>query len=373
MMRLFDKVELNREVFRLLIAIGVSVLLHFFWITKLSWQLPTQTTDKHLIDARLEPIKPILIKPKEAPKELVKQPQVKSAKPMESEAPSLQPLVPADVPAVLPTPEESVVKAMMDTESDSPSTFTDAYGIIEMVPDSSSVDAVEPPKAAPYQHIETTFDLYVNEEKARSGVAKIVYDAASDIGRYKLTWSIEASGLLAVFYPDLVQTSEGLVDVEQGLRPANYHYQFGNKANKSYQAAFDWSKKELFLHSSKGDKTVALTENVQDYLSFMYQFMFKPPLNVMQMSLTNGKRLTSYAYTFEGEETLKLDFGEVKTYHIKHTKSDSDEKTELWLAVDYQFIPVKISKTEKDGQVINQIAKAIYTKPVQLIQELTLP
>ena len=171
----------------------------------------------------------------------------------------------------------------------------------------------------------------------------------------------------------ILQTSEGLIDVEQGLRPANCHYQFGNKANKSYQAAFDWAKGELLLQSSKGDKTVALTESVQDYLSFMYQFMFKPPLNAMQISLTNGKQLSSYDYTFEGEETLKLDFGEVKTYHIKHAKSDSDEKTELWLAIDYQFIPVKISKTEKDGQVINQIAKVIYTKPVQLIQELPLP
>lgn len=379
MKRLFYKVGLpNGGVLRLFIAIVISVLLHFFWLTEFSWELPKQTTDKHLIDARLEPIKPnhikpTLIKPKEALKEIVKQheqKQAKSAKPMESEALAL---LPAYIPPALPTPEEAVVEAMMDTESDLSSIFTDANGLIETTTDTSSIVAVASPKAEPYQYIDTTFDIYLNEDNTRSGVAKIVYDATSEIGRYKLHWSIEAAGLLAVFYPDLVQTSEGLIDVEQGLRPANYHYQFGNKANKSYQAAFDWAKGELLLQSSKGDKTVALTENVQDYLSFMYQFMFKPPLNAMQIGLTNGKQLASYDYTFEGEETLKLDFGEVKTYHIKHAKSDSDEKTELWLAIDYQFIPVKISKTEKDGQVINQIAKVIYTKPVQLIQELPLP
>ena len=39
---------------------------------------------------------------------------------------------------------------------------------------------------------------------------------------------------------------------------------------------------------------------------------------------------------FEGEETLSTEMGDVRTLHIANVKATSDEKTELWLAVDYR-------------------------------------
>jgi hypothetical protein len=44
-----------------------------------------------------------------------------------------------------------------------------------------------------------------------------------------------------------------------------------------------------------------------------------------------------------------------------HTGNDADEKTELWLAIDYQHIPVKIVKTEKEGRYYEFIATRIST------------
>jgi hypothetical protein len=369
MAHIVDKVRLtDRGWIRLFIAIVISALLHFFWFKQLSWELPKKVTDKQIVEARLVPLKPTPVKQEEEPKKTVKkqaakQEKPKPEKPIETKDPELTPLPPPYVPPKLPTPEPQLEPVVTDA--------VEVSEAIEEVPDVLP-ENVAMPIAAPYQYIETTFDIYLNEDQARAGEAKIIYDASA-VGQYKLYWTIKATGLLALFYPDLVQSSEGLIDAAHGLRPVNYRYQFGDKANKSYQAAFNWTNQTLLLQTSKGDKTVELTPNAQDYLSFMYQFMFKPPLHTMQISLTNGKRFSSYDYSFEGEETLTLDFGEVKTYHIKHAKSNSDEKTELWLAVDYQFIPVKISKAEKDGQVINQIATMINTKPVQPIQELLLP
>ena len=71
--------------------------------------------------------------------------------------------------------------------------------------------------------------------------------------------------------------------------------------------------------------------------------------------MTNGKRFKTYYYGFEGEETLETALGKVRTIHIGRSNND-DEKTELWLAVDYHHLPVKISKTEKDGTVTERIA-----------------
>ena len=97
-------------------------------------------------------------------------------------------------------------------------------------------------------------------------------------------------------------------------------------------------------------------DGAQDLMSFMYQFMFVPPLQEMQLAITNGKRLKTYAYGFDGEETLQTPFGEVRCLHIGRAGGDGEEKTDLWLAADYHYLPVKISKTEKDGTVLERIA-----------------
>ena len=84
----------------------------------------------------------------------------------------------------------------------------------------------------------------------------------------------------------------------------------------------------------------------------------------MQLNITNGKNLREYDYAFEGEENLKSSFGELKTYHIAHTGTDTDEKLELWLAVDYQNIPVKIRKIEKDGKMYEfTVTRVVTTRP----------
>jgi hypothetical protein len=156
-----------------------------------------------------------------------------------------------------------------------------------------------------------------------------------------------------------VQKSEGTV-TDEGLRPDFYSYQYGTSAKKSQTANFDWEKRLLTMRNAKGESSVKLADGTQDFLSFMYQFMFTPPLENLQITMTNGKKLRTYNYTFEGEETIISKFGELKTIHLLKS-SDDDEKTEIWLATEYQYLPVKIRKTEKDGTVIEQLISKLST------------
>lgn len=232
------------------------------------------------------------------------------------------------------------------------------------VPDTAE-EAVKP---TPFTKVETDFDVLMNHSLEPVGTAKIRYAQGNDQS-YELTWSVSATGLIGLVYPDLLQTSQGKV-TEAGLLPDYYLYQFGAREDKSYQASFNWAEKEVALQSTKGTKKIPMAGDapaghIQDFLSFMYQFMFAPPLDDMQMYLTNGRKLGLYQYAFEGEETLELKFGKVKTYHIQHAKADSDDKTELWLAMDYQYVPVKIKKTEKDGTVIEQVATKLKFETIE--------
>jgi len=118
----------------------------------------------------------------------------------------------------------------------------------------------------------------------------------------------------------------------------------------------------ITLKTAKGEQRRDLRVNTQDILSFMYQFMFVPPLQEMHVTLTNGRRVGEYEYTFEGEDSLVIADQTIQTVHIVHTRGDTDEKVELWLASDYRYVPVKIKKLEKNGMVIEQVATRLITE-----------
>ena len=212
----------------------------------------------------------------------------------------------------------------------------------------------EEPQAKPYQHVSTDFEVFVNGESRPAGKASIEY-VREEADHYRLHWQVEGRGLLKLLYPALDQQSSGQVTLS-GLRPSVYRYAFGQRVDKTYEARFDWDNSVITLKTSKGEQQQPLQLNTQDILSFMYQFMFVPPLQQMRVILTNGRKLGEYEYVFEGEDSLVIDDRTVQTLHIAHTRGDTDEKTELWLASEYRYVPVKIRKLEKNGMVIEQVA-----------------
>lgn len=355
---------------RLGYAVFISVMIHLLLIEQSDWvafsktsstiryleaelvadspPVPSQTITEKVKEADSPPepkaVKKEIVEPGIVEEALVETETESSSEEVSSEealseadsTDSISPLAEAEAPTTL---------AEVDTEPQP--------GLV--LPDTSETSE----KPQPFTTVETDFDVLMNHDPERVGTAKIYYSKGTD-QRYELTWKVSATGFIGLLYPDLLQTSQGNI-TEFGLMPTFYLYKFGEREDKSYQASFDWVEKSVALQSTKGTKTVVMDSDasaghIQDFLSFMYQFMFAPPLDEMQMYLTNGRKLGLYTYAFEGEETLELKFANVNTYHIQHAKTDSDEKTELWLAKDYRYVPVKIRKTEKDGTVIEQIA-----------------
>jgi hypothetical protein len=214
-----------------------------------------------------------------------------------------------------------------------------------------------------YQYIETEFDVRTAVDGGVEGKATIIYNLVENT-QYQISWLTEGKGIMALLFPELLQTSEGKL-TKFGLQPSHYLYQFGKKADKTRSASFDWQAKKVNLQTAKGVKTEDLPDGTQDLLSFMYQFMYVAPLQQMQLPIVNGKKLSIYDYSFEGEEQVNSPLGELKTLHILHSGSNQEEKTELWLAIDYQYAPVKIRKIESDGSVVEMLATRITTnRPV---------
>lgn len=340
---------------RLLLALLLSVLVHAWMVGGLDGWLPAEDSSETTL------IQVELVRP--SPKPVAKPLPEKSRPAVPDAAPKSMPVArerPAERVAVearaippdaLPAPVEPVVPAAVVVTPSLPP--VDGPVVEEAAP----AEAEEPVPQAPSRVV---IDYQIVRKGGVAGVEHHSYQARED-GGYVLTSLAEAKGLLALALSDLVQRSEGQV-TPRGLRPTSYLYQYGKNVDKAQKASFDWQGGTLTMEVGSRRQTAELQEGTQDLMSFMYQFMFVPPLQDMRLAVTNGKKLKIYHYNFEGEEPLETRMGLLRTLRIGKSGSDGEEKTEIWLAADYHYLPVKISKTEKDGTVTERIATSLQTE-----------
>lgn len=344
----------------LLVAIIISLLIHTLLLSEFSFTLPKSGERQQTLAMRLVSLPPA---PKTTPIPVPIKKASPEPEPQIAQANSTETKTTKDHP-INPTAEEHVIEDVTAIEAPIKSdTLQDSTSTEQASSEPTPTEVVNitgDPKPPVYQYVKTEFDVYRGDDTAAAGTATITF-SIDENGDYTLNSITQAKGLAALFFDTLVQKSEGAV-TEKGLVPKYFFYQYGNNKSKTQSANFTWSDKILVMHSAKGDKTESLVAGTQDLLSFMYQFMFTPPLETTQITMTNGKSLRTYAYSFEGEEVISSRLGELKSVHLLK-KGDKEEKTELWLALDYQYLPVKIRKAEKNGAVIEQIATSIHTEP----------
>ena len=354
----FAEIAQNPSTKRLGLALFASIILHVFLVRGFNFNLPSLKKEFHSIEARLQ-------MPKVVINQLPQQP---------TPEPPAEPLIPYDkleaAPDVVsePTQEPQVVTTnSAEPESpqlQKPESETPVIEPVASTQESQPVDTGLIINENAYQYVETDFDVRTEIDGSAQGKAKITYNLL-DGKQYQLKSLIQATGLAALVISDLLQTSAGTL-TKNGLQPTSYLYQYGDKADKTYAANFDWQAKKVSLITAKGTKIEDIADGTQDLLSFMYQFMHVAPLQRMQISIATGKKLSTYDYAFEGEENINSALGEIKTIHIFREGFETEEKTELWLALDYQYLPVKIRKTEKDGKVYELVATRITTtRPTQ--------
>lgn len=346
------------------LAVLLSLLLHGLMLGGEYWSLPdlvAQHEEQHLQVVSLQANKPLMADAQLPKPKVSAKPKLKpKTKPQAESLPQAEPLAEANAETAADAAPNAILpenSAAEQTEGDSPATAE----ALQQNAASADEQVQEEQRTLPqFSYVDTEFKVLRGANGSKIGVSHIRYRALPD-GRYELTSTTEAQGLAAlVVSGKLLQQSTGSI-TEQGLRPDYFSYQYGSSESKKQQSRFDWAQHTLSLETAKGIQTVPLPDGTQDLLSVMYQFVFVPPLEQMSLSVSNGRKLTAFNYEFEGEEVLNTEFGVVNTLHIAKVNQTGSEKTELWLAVDYLYLPVKMRKTEEDGSVIEQMAVRIST------------
>ncbi len=313
----------------LLWVLGLSLAAHLALLLGPHFSLPLSLAPAPVLEARLSPPPPARLATPEPPR---------AAKPKPGPVKKL----PAPTVEAAPAPEVQPHAAASSAETPPPA--------IEPEPPAPA------PPAMP-QRVTTRFTLFKGLNGMSVGRAEQVWTLDGE--RYTISSVAEATGLFSLFASGkFVQESRGEI-TPAGLKPSSYRVERGQKADRTDAAEFDWNAMTLTLASGGGKQTLKLPEGTQDLLSFMYQLAFAPPQgSVVKLPVTNGRKLDSYAY-WVVEEALETPMGVLNTLHLGKHREEGEKDTEVWLAADYHYLPVKISQLDKDGDGLVLLANEI--------------
>lgn len=196
--------------------------------------------------------------------------------------------------------------------------------------------------AAPPQKVEIAYEVARNGMALAEVSQRLEHDGRS----YRLSETWKGKGVFAL-RGEAARSSQGAVAAD-GLRPLKFEDK--RPGRDSLHAEFDPTAKTPTLQR-------------QDQLSFMWTLAFSPPRDLVTASVADGKRVTSYTYKVAGRERVKTPAGEFDALKLVKRKENPDDKgTEIWLASERNYLPVRILIVEKDGSRIDQVAVRISVK-----------
>ena len=196
--------------------------------------------------------------------------------------------------------------------------------------------------AAPPKHVEIAYEIARNDLVLAEVTQRLEHDGHS----YKLLETWKGKGAFAL-RGEAARTSVGAIAAD-GLRPQKFEDKRSGKETR--QVDFD-------------PAATTPTPLRQDRLSFIWTFAFAPPTGPVTVSVADGKGVTSYTYEPAGRERVKTPAGEFNALKlVKRRDNPQDRATEIWLATDRNYLPVRLLVVDKDGTRLDTLASKIFVK-----------
>ena len=266
--------------------------------------------------------------------------------------PGIRAVSPAGAPAAVPA-------AAAESRDSSTSAEAVAEETTAALPDEAAVVAAAPTQAAPPEPLPArslprkgriTYNLVYGRDGFPVGRTVQTWEMAE--GRYQLASRSETTGLA-----DLIRSqhrtysSRGAVTPD-GLRPEAFRMaRDRGRGSEQASAQFDWSKSIVKLGRAPESREESLPLRSQDLLSFIYQLSLDPPApGRLRQVVTNGARIEVYELDVLREETIETPLGALRALPVKQVRRANEESIELWLAVEYRHLPVKLRFLDRRGE-----------------------
>lgn len=181
-------------------------------------------------------------------------------------------------------------------------------------------------------------------------------------GAYRATSETKAVGLLALAQRRPITYSSAGDVTRDGLRPLRFE---SSRNNATVSAVFDWKSDTLTLMHDGLTQPVALPRAAQDRLSLMYHLPYLAPNKprTIEFAMTNGRKLDRYRYSVTPGVTIDTPLKRLDTLHLVRQRDADESQTEIWLAPEFHYLPVKVLVIEDDGVRYEQVVTRLDIKP----------
>ncbi len=208
--------------------------------------------------------------------------------------------------------------------------------------------------------VKMTFDITLNGLH----IAQMTEQYEARQGRYRAVSDTAPVGLFTLFQRRAARfVSQGRI-TERGLRPDRYEGARGADDPRRVSADFDWQAQRITLKHDGQNQTFELPASAQDRLSMMYQFMFLAydGVSELEFTMTNGRKLDRYRYSVTPDVEIDTPLGRMSTLHLVKQREAGDSVTEIWIAPQRAYLPVKMLVVE-DGSRYEQVVTGVEIKP----------
>lgn len=192
-------------------------------------------------------------------------------------------------------------------------------------------------------------------EASANGLAATATRSLSKIDEssYRLSNSLEAS-IAGQALANLEQASEFLIDGKR-IIPLHYSSQLSGVSRTSHAIFFNWAAEVALSTEGNESWQLQLKEGVMDQLS--YQVSIRQALidnteneTSFLYGIVDGDAIQMQEYRLVGEEIISTPLGELSTLKLERVREASDDRvTEIWLAIEWDFLLTRIKQLNSSG------------------------
>ena len=161
------------------------------------------------------------------------------------------------------------------------------------------------------------------------------------------------TGIVALFVSDRFIEHSLMKVKPEGIQPWQYDYQrTGGKKEITFQARFDWRNKKIQL--SNQPKPQPLLLNSHDLLSFQIALMrgLYRGQKQFKFQIVDHKRIQLQELHYTHSSSMNSSLGRLDVLQLDHKAENLHYRFSFWCARQLHFLPILITKTEQDGDIV---------------------
>lgn len=208
-------------------------------------------------------------------------------------------------------------------------------------------------QTAPPARVEIHYELTRNG----AAMAEVVERLEHGSGAYQLTETWKGRGIYRLL-GRAMRVSKGEL-AASGPRPREF---VDERSGRDTQRVwFDWSASTITRRYKGPARTEPVPANTQDRLSFLLALAYLSQKGEpVSLYVADGRGMSHHTYRPNGRERLATPAGEFDAVKLSRRNEGSGDVSELWLAADLGYLPVRIVIQEKDGTRYEHVATRIF-------------